>query len=77
MVLLTPESAAVAVPHPGSIASLVSKLADAYVKRCLQVTGTTIETVAAWRLPVIAARLSEGITEQVDLLQAEVARLTA
>ena len=77
LVLLTPESAAEVVTHPGSIASLVSTFADAYVMRCLQVTGATIETVAAWRLPVIAARLSEGITEQVDLLQAEVAQLTA
>jgi hypothetical protein len=77
MVLLTPESAAVIVALPGSVVSLVSKFADAYVRRCLQVTGTTIETIAAWRLPVIAARLSEGITEQVDLLQAEVAQLTS
>ncbi len=79
LVLLTPESAAGAgvVADPGSIAPLALEFADAYVKRCLQVTGATIETVAAWRLPVIAARLSEGITEQVDLLQAEVARLTA
>lgn len=77
MVLLTPESAGVIAALPGSIASLVSEFADAYVKRSLQVTGATIETIAPWRLPVIAARLSEGITEQVDLLQAEVARLTA
>ena len=77
LVLLTPESAAEVVAQPGSIALLVSEFADTYVRRCLQVTGATIETIAAWRLPVIAARLSEGITEQVELLQAEVAQLTA
>lgn len=77
LVLLTPESAADVVADPGSIASLISEFVDAYVKRCLQITGATLETIAAWRLPVIAARLSEGITAQADLLQAEVARLTA
>jgi serine/threonine protein kinase len=77
MVLLTPESAAIVVPHPGSIAAFISEFANAYLKRCLQVTSATIETVAAWRLPVVAARLSEGIAEQTGLLQAEVARLTA
>jgi hypothetical protein len=77
LILLTPESAAEVVAHPRNIASLVYTFADAYVKRCLQVTGATIETIAAWRLPVVAARLSEGITEQADLLHAEVARLTA
>ncbi len=77
MVLLTPESAAVVVPHPGTIAAFISEFADAYMKRCLQVTNTTIEAVVAWRLPVIAARLSEGIAEQTGLLQAEVARLTS
>ena len=77
MVLLTPESAAVVVPHPGSIAGFISEFAGTYLKRSSQQTDTTIVTITAWRLPVIAARLSEGITEQVDLLQTEVAALTA
>ena len=77
MVLLTPESAAVVVPDPGSIAAFISEFADVYMTRCLQATGASIETIAAWRLPVIAARLSEGIAEQTSLLQAEVVRLTS
>jgi aminoglycoside phosphotransferase (APT) family kinase protein len=75
MVLLTPESAAVAVPHPGTISTFISDFANAYIVRCLQVTSATIETITAWRLPVIAAWLSEGIAEQTGLLQAEVAKL--
>jgi Ser/Thr protein kinase RdoA (MazF antagonist) len=76
-VLLAPESAAGAgvVAEPGSIAAFISEFADAYMKWCLQATNTTIEAVDAWRLPVIAARLSEGIAEQASLLQDEVASL--
>ena len=69
LVLLTSGSAAHIITHPGSVASLVLGSSDAYVKRCLQVTGAAIEAMAAWCLPVNAARLSEGITEQVDLLK--------
>jgi hypothetical protein len=77
MVLLTPESAAGAgvVAEPGSIAASIPEFADAYMKRCLQATNTTTEAVDAWRLPVIAARLSEGIAEQTCLLQDEVVSL--
>lgn len=77
-VLLTPESAAGAgvVAEPGSTAASISEFADAYMKRCLQATNTTIEAIDAWRLPIVAARLSEGIAEQTSLLQHEVASLT-
>lgn len=77
MVLLTPESAAGAVPHPGTISAFISDFGNAYLKRCLQATIATIETITAWRLPVIAARLSEGIAEQSGLLQAEIATLAS
>jgi tRNA A-37 threonylcarbamoyl transferase component Bud32 len=77
LLLLTPESAAGAVPNPGDIAALVTEFANGYKQRCTQATAATTHTVAAWRLPVVAARLSERIAEEADLLRAEVARLTS
>jgi Ser/Thr protein kinase RdoA (MazF antagonist) len=77
LLLLTPESAAAAVPDPGSIAAFVTEFAVRYKQRCFQATGTTDHTIAVWRLPVIAARLSEGIVEETDLLRGEVVRLTS
>lgn len=77
LVLLTPESAADAIPNPEGVAALVFEFANVYKKRCLQRTATTIAEIGAWRLPVVAARLSEGIAEQTNLLQVEVARLTS
>lgn len=77
LLLLTPEAASGAVPNPGNIASFVTEFADGYMERCTQTTAATINTVAAWRLPTVAARLSEGIAEETALLRAEVARLTS
>ena len=77
LLLLTPESVSGAVPNPGNIASFVTEFANGYKERCIQATDATIKTVAAWRLPMIAARLSEGIAEETALLQAEVARLSS
>ena len=77
LLLLTPESAADVVPDPGSVTAHVVQFAKTYTELCLHQTATTIADVEAWRLPVVAARVSEGIPEQTGLLQAEVARLTA
>jgi tRNA A-37 threonylcarbamoyl transferase component Bud32 len=77
LLLLTPESVSGAVPNPGNIASFVAEFANGYKERCIQATAATIKTVAAWRLPMVAARLSEGIAEETALLRAEVARLTS
>lgn len=77
LVLLTPESVAGALPNPGTIASFVTEFANAYKERCTQATAASINTVAAWRLPIVAARLSEGIAEETALLRAEVATLTS
>jgi len=71
-------SAAGAVPNAGSIAALIAEFAKRYKQRCIQVTAATTHTIAAWRLPLVAARrLSEGIAEETDLLRVEVARLTS
>ena len=77
LLLLTPESAADVTPDPEGIAAHVGRFANTYTKLCLQRTSTTVADVDEWRLPVVAARLDEGITEQTGLLQAEVARLTS
>lgn len=77
LLLLTPESVSGAVPNPGNIASFVTEFANGYKKRCIQATDATIKTVTAWRLPIVAARLSEGIAEETALLRAEVTRLTS
>lgn len=77
LLLLTPESAADVVPDPEGVAAHVAQFATAYTTRCLQETSTTVADLAAWRLPVVAARLSEGIPEQTTSLQTEVATLTS
>jgi streptomycin 6-kinase len=77
LLLLTPEAVTGAVPNPGKIAALVTEFANGYKQRCIQATAATTHTVAAWRLPIVAARLSEGIAEETELLRAEVARLTS
>ncbi len=77
LLLLTPESAAGVVPDPSGVAAHVVQFADAYLQRCVQATATTVAEVTAWRLPVVAARLSEGIPAQTEMLQAEVGRLAS
>ena len=78
LLLLTSESAADVAPIPGGgVRARVVQFADAYTRLCLQQTATTAAEVEAWRLPVVTARVSEGIPEQTSLLQAEVARLTS
>ena len=63
LVLLTPESAAGALPHAGQATALIAAFAHTYLQRCVETTQVTVEAIAAWRLPVIAARLSEHIAE--------------
>ena len=46
-----------------------------YVNRILRLTGVARRDVKAWRLPVVAARLSEGVTNEEEALRAEVAKL--
>ncbi len=77
LLLLTPESAEDVIQIPEGFAALVLEFARVYKKRCLERTATTIAEIEAWRLPVAAARISEGLPEQTKLLQVEVARLTS
>jgi aminoglycoside phosphotransferase (APT) family kinase protein len=48
----------------------------AYLKRVLKVAGVDRRVVDAWRLPVVAARIAEGIAAEDVALHAEVRRLT-
>lgn len=77
MLLLTPESAAGSLPQGPPASALIAAFAHAYLERCLHTTGVTSEAIAAWRLPTIAARLSEHIAEETGLLQAEAQTLSA
>ena len=77
MLLLTPESAAGSLPEGAPASALIAAFAHAYLERCLQTTSITMEAITAWRLPVIAARLSEHIAEETSLLQAEAQRLSS
>ena len=75
LLLLTPESAAGSLPHEVPASALIAAFAHTYLERCLRSAGITVEAITAWRLPVIAARLSEHIAEETGLLQAEAQRL--
>ncbi len=77
LVLLTPQAAADEIAVSTELANAIVRFASAYAAKCMATIGVTAEAVSAWRLPVIAARLSEGITEEAKALQAEVASLTA
>lgn len=77
LILLTPEAAADEVDNVLEIAEEIHRFVLGYQLRCLATTGLTAERVAAWRLPVVAARLSEGIAAETASLEQEVARLTS
>ncbi|MDJ0791142.1 MAG: aminoglycoside phosphotransferase family protein [Acidimicrobiia bacterium] len=77
MLLLTPESAAASLPQGAPAPASVAAFAHAYLERCLQAPGITMGAISAWRLPVIAARLSEYIAEETRLLQAEAQKLSS
>ncbi len=47
-----------------------------YLRRYCQLRGASVEDVSAWMLPVIAARLSEGIAEEVPQLLSTLEKLT-
>ena len=69
-----------AIPHdfPGwqLAVLLVRAFRRAYLKNILSLTGLTEKDLAPWRLPVLAARLAEGIEHEQRALLAEVARLS-
>jgi hypothetical protein len=56
---------------------LVRAFRRPYLKTILSLTGLNNEDLGPWRLPVLAARLSEGIAHEQRPLLAEVARLSA
>ncbi|HEX6817274.1 MAG TPA: hypothetical protein VF120_02795, partial [Ktedonobacterales bacterium] len=45
-------------------ASVRTLVHGAYVRRYLRLTRTRAEDLAAWRLPIVVARLAEGIAEE-------------
>ena len=45
-----------------------SKFYSEYIKQYLKISGTKMEEVEKWMLPVAAARINEGIPEEKDQL---------
>lgn len=76
VLLMTPAAATEVTEVTSEIEALVIQFAGAYRRRCLPATGVTEADLAAWRLPVIAARLAETIAGEHDLLMAEINQLT-
>jgi len=56
-------------------AAFMGAARGAYARDILEAAGRTRSDVRAWRLPVVAARLSEGIVHEEEALAREVRRL--
>jgi hypothetical protein len=50
------------------------RFASVYLRRYRAVASLDLDEVRAWRLPVLAARLGEGIREEEEMLRAAIAR---
>jgi len=77
LLMMTPAGASEVADITSELERVIVAFADAYRQRVLQLVDVQAADVEAWRLPVVAARIAEGIAEEHDLLHAEVARLTS
>lgn len=74
--LLSPATVSAHVSGRRVITTVQGMFRRAYFKRVLKATGVDRRVVDAWRLPVVAARIAEGIAAEDVALHAEVRRLT-
>ncbi len=58
-----------------SVKQAIVRLAAAYLRRYRQLAPFRASELTAWRLPVVAARLSEGVTQEEERLVALVSSL--
>jgi hypothetical protein len=63
------------VPLRPMVAGVIERFGAVYFRHYLRSSGLTEAEVRAWRLPVLAGRLSEGIEHEQAALVAEVRRL--
>ena len=62
-------------PNRRLLTVLLAAFRGRYLRRYLRSTGVDREVVREWRLPVLAARLSEGVDHEAAALVGEVRRL--
>lgn len=74
--LLSPATVSANLPNRRVFVTGQGFFRRAYLKQVLKVTGADRRVVDAWRLPVVAARIAEGIASEDVALHAEVRRLT-
>ncbi len=62
------QAAHVHFPGEQLSAEAIARFNDSYVSEYIALTGADAALIEAWQVPVAAARLSEGIEEEVDFL---------
>lgn len=74
--LISPATMSDAIPNKRVMTMIQGYFRKRYFKICSSTLGVDRRVIEAWRLPVVAARLSEGIEREEAVLRAEVDRLT-
>ncbi len=74
--LLSPATVSDNVPNRRLALTLQSMFRKSYAKHIARTMRINTRVIDAWRLPVVAARLAEGIVHEDVALHAEVRRLT-
>lgn len=74
--LLSPATVSESVPNRRVALTLQSMFRKSYVKHVTRAMRINRRVIDAWRLPVVAARLAEGVVNEDVALHAEVRRLT-
>lgn len=73
--LMSPSAIPADLPRRRRAVSMVSALQSIYTNAVLAKTGLEAVEVAAWELPVLVARVAEGIDRERDALEAAIGRL--
>lgn len=74
--LLSPATMSADIPNKRVMTTIQGLFRRGYLKACTSKLKINRAVVDAWRLPVVAARLSEGVVNEEPALRAEVERLT-
>jgi len=74
--LLSPATMSEAIPNKRVMTMIQGYFRKRYLKICSSKLKVDRRVIDAWRLPVVAARLSEGVEREEPALRAEVDRLT-
>lgn len=74
--LISPATMSEAIPNKRVMTMIQGYFRKRYLKICSSKLKVDRRVIDAWRLPVVAARLSEGVEREEPALRAEVDRLT-